>query len=203
MPGRTLKEKKNIKWQPRYDSENLLGAWTAPGDEIIFYSVPKGQADAGGNVKTDFFTNVVIAGIMPQREAFDAIALSVYFWDDQHLTITEIRALYENVKATVYFNVRDTRYLQLPIQRFGAGWGLSAFMTDDGNAAPVTQDQWVQGTGDPRSIYSFIPHPTFLPEQTPFDVTVRFESAPPAFLAGRETRMFVSLEGTTFIPVYK
>ncbi len=200
---KTLKEKKNIKWQPRYDSEDLDGAWKNAGDEIIFYSVPKGQADAGGNTKTDFFTNVVIAGLMPQREAFDAIALSVYFWDDEHLKLPEIRSLYENVKATVYFNIRDTRYLQLPIQRFGAGWGLSSFMTDDGNAAPVTQDQWVQGTGDPRSIYSFIPHPAFLPEQTPFDVTIRFESAPPAFLANRETRIFVSLEGTTFIPVYK
>lgn len=204
MPAqKILKDKKNIKWQPRYDSENLAGAWVNAGDQILFYAVPQGQADAGGAVKTTFETNVVTAGIMPNREAFDAIALSIYFWDTQHLTITEIRALYENVRATVTFNIRETQYLQLPVQRFGAGWSLSGFLSDDGNAAPVARDQWVQGTGDPRSIYSFVPHPVFVPELTPFDITVRFQSAPPGFLTGRDTRMFVSLEGTTFIPVYK
>jgi hypothetical protein len=175
--------------QPLYYSRLVASGFT--GDLAFFKNVIGGTED-GLNL-SDFETNNQFPGAVPEGERFDVHGFAVSIHDTTAVPYADARQIMELAKAVLIFRIAQVEWFKLPLFKFPSGHGLSAFSTE----SDVTT--FTNGLPSPKSVVK-LKKPIRLPTQRPFDVLIRFISAP---TLSKTTRIFVFMEGTKKAPAFK
>jgi hypothetical protein len=158
----------NLQWV-FYDSLTLGASDT----DAILFQTPKGSSS-----KTLEDTNMKSAGKLPSSQEFVIHAISVHTQPD--ITKALLVALLKD--ASFELVVGDKRYLEAPLGKLVAGWGIEGLTTG------TSIELYHNGNGDPRAIFTLAKPVTIVAEQD-FSVECHWKVAPGA------VKFWVNLEG--------
>lgn len=192
---------KNKIWQPLYDSIAVSeSGGVAVAKDYEFFKQAIGSVE-GSITKTKFHTNNSISGMIENDTRYEVVAISIGLYcpavSGSGLTLADINALIFGNQAIFTFKIRDVIYLELPLYRFSAGYGVYGFTTN------ATTSIVANGMPDSRAIYSLRPRKITIKDNTPFACTIRQEAAATLSSAGLNLRWTVSLESIKTAPIYK
>lgn len=158
-----------------YDSVTL----GASDVDTTLFQTPKGNSG-----KTLEDTNMKAEGKLPSKQEFAIHAISVHCQPD--VTKALLTTLLKD--ASFELVVGDKRYLECPLGKLVAGWGIEGLTTG------TSIELYHNGNGDPRAIFT-LSKPIEITADENFSVECHWKAAPGA------VKFWVSLEGILTRPV--
>lgn len=173
-----------VKFQPIWDSFKVGEAAVSANSKVTLFKVPRGQfgaelgfASAPGLAKTDYDTNLEIAG---QTESNQRMEISAICIGVANSVATYIKSILEDGKAHVKLKVGGQVKFESPAFRLSSGWGVGEANALGGNSV--------------KDIYTLLPYPIEVGPSQKFEVEVTFHNATTALGTTLKTTVFVFLE---------